>query len=277
MLVNLRDGLPWKSLLLLVSMLAAVVLFWGNISRNSEAAPVVQDEHSCHQSAFKIAVDVGHTVQASGALSARGVVEYTFNLTLAKRIEQTLRDAGFDHTYLMISQGIGRAQLAQRSDRVNALGVDLFLSIHHDDVQPIYYENWNYKGKIYHFSDKFAGYSIFVSYDNRSVADSLDFAHFLGTELAARGLHFSAHHSEHISGENRQLLDPKLGIYRYDGLFVLKNIKAPSVLLEAGVIVNRSEELLLASAGQQELIGIAVLAASNKMCSKIQSQRTPKI
>jgi len=43
-------------------------------------------------------------------------------------------------------------------------GVDLFISIHHDDVQPVYYSKWDYNGKTYHFSDKFAGYSIFVSY-----------------------------------------------------------------------------------------------------------------
>jgi N-acetylmuramoyl-L-alanine amidase len=293
MLVNLPDGLPLKSLLLPVSVLAAALILWDITFRDSEAGPAVQEEQSspvtpmyqpstdmvvasCDVPAFKIALDVGHTAQAKGALSARGVDEYTFNLTLAKRIERTLRDAGFDHTYLVISNGIGRAQLAQRSARVNALGVDLLLSIHHDDVQPIYYANWKYKGTLYHFSDTFSGYSIFVSYGNPSVADSLDFARFLGTELAARGLHFSAHHSEHIPGEGRQLLNPDLGIYRYDELFVLRNIRAPSVLLEAGVIVNRGEELLLASSERQDLIGAAVLAASIKICSKIQSRRSPK-
>jgi N-acetylmuramoyl-L-alanine amidase len=293
MLANRPRGLPFTSSLLAACVLAAAVILCDGTLRDSAAGPVVQEEQSspatpahrpstdiavasCDRSAFKIALDVGHTVQASGALSARGVAEYTFNLTLAKRIERTLTDAGFDHTYLVISNGTGRAQLAQRSARVNAFGVDLLLSIHHDDVQSIYYESWKYKGTLHHFSDKFSGYSIFVSYRNRSAADSLDFAKFLGTELTARGLHFSAHHSEPVPGENRQLLDANLGIYRYDDLFVLRNITAPSVLLEAGIIVNREEELLLASSERQDLVGAAVLAASNKFCSEIQSRRTPK-
>jgi N-acetylmuramoyl-L-alanine amidase len=293
MLANRPRGLPFTSSLLAVCALAAAGILCGVTLRDSAAGPVVQEEPSspaapvprpstdiaiapCDRSAFKIALDVGHTVQSSGALSARGVAEYTFNLTLAKRIERTLTGAGFDHTYLMISNGTGRAQLAQRSGRVNALGVDLLLSIHHDDVQPHYYESWTYKGTVYHFSDKFSGYSIFVSSRNPSAADSLDFAKLLGTELVARGLHFSAHHSEPIPGENRQLLDAHLGIYRYDDLFVLRNIRAPSVLLEAGIIVNREEELLLASSERQDLVGAAVLAASNKFCSEIQLRRTPK-
>jgi N-acetylmuramoyl-L-alanine amidase len=293
MSVNRPDRPPLKSLLLAVCVPAAAVILSGETFHDAAAGPVVQEEQSspvapvprpstdiaiasCDRPAFKIALDVGHTVQASGALSARGVAEYTFNLTLAKRIERTLTDAGFDHTYLVISNGTGRAQLAQRSARVNAFGVDLLLSVHHDDVQSIYYESWKYKGTLYHFSDKFYGYSIFVSNRNRSAADSLDFAKLLGTELAARGLHFSAHHSEPIPGENRQLLDANLGIYRYDDLYVLRNITAPSVLLEAGIIVNREEELLLASSERQDLVGAAVLAASNKFCSEIQLRRTPK-
>jgi N-acetylmuramoyl-L-alanine amidase len=293
MLANRSRGLPFTSSLLAVCALAAAGILCGVTLRDAAAGPVVQEEPSspvapahrpstdiatapCDRSAFKIALDVGHTVQASGALSARGVAEYTFNLTLAKRIERTLTDAGFDHTYLVISNGTGRAQLAQRSARVNALGVDLLLSIHHDDVQSLYYESWKYKGTLYHFSDKFSGYSIFVSYRNPSAADSLDFAKLLGTELAARGLHFSAHHSEPIPGENRQLLDANLGIYRYDDLFVLRNIRTPSVLLEAGIIVNREEELLLASSERQDLVGAAVLAAGNKFCSEIQLRGAPK-
>jgi N-acetylmuramoyl-L-alanine amidase len=293
MLANRPCELTFTPSLLAVCALAAVGILFDVTLGDSLAGPVVQGEQSspvalaprpstdtggvaCDRSAFRMALDVGHTVQASGALSARGVAEYTFNLALAKRIERTLTDAGFDHTYLVISNGTGRAQLAQRSARINALGIDLLLSIHHDDVQPHYYESWIYKGTVYHFSDRFSGYSIFVSYRNRSAADSLDFARLLGTELAARGLHFSAHHSEPISGENRQLLDAKLGIYRYDDLFVLRNITAPSVLLEAGIIVNRQDELLLASSQRQDLVGAAVLAAGDTFCSEIQLRRTQK-
>src|SRR5262249_39926887 len=127
----------------------------------------------CDRSTFKIALDIGHTIQAPGAMSARGVAEYAFNSILAGRIGESLRDAGYRNTYLLTASGTGKRQLEQRTARANALGVNLFLSIHHDDVQPIYYSTWTYDGKSYHFSDKFSGYSIFVSYENRYAQDSL--------------------------------------------------------------------------------------------------------
>ena len=225
---------------------------------------------SCIPDEFGIAIDVGHTKDASGALSARGVTEYSFNLKLAKRIEEKLRQAGYKNTHLITAKGVGRAQLIQRSLQANSAKVDLFLSVHHDDVQPIYYEKWTYNGKVHHFSDRFSGYSLFVSYQNQFPIDSLHFAKLLGAELSLRGMKFSAHHSENIPGERRQILDPERGVYRFDELVVLKSTKAPAVLLEAGIIVNKEEELLLASSERQQQISAAVLAAVTQFCREKQ-------
>ena len=48
----------------------------------------------------------------------------------------------------------------------------------------------------------------------------------------------SLYHAEPIAGENRPLLDRRLGVHRFDGLAVLKTATMPAVLVEAGVIVN---------------------------------------
>lgn len=50
------------------------------------------------------------------------------------------------------------------------------------------------------------------------------------------------YHAEKIEGENKELIDEKLGIYLYDDLKVLKNTNSPAFLFEAGVIVNPNEE-----------------------------------
>jgi len=47
--------------------------------------------------------------------------------------------------------------------------------VHPDDVQPKYYGSWQYNGKTLHFSDKFSGYSLFMSYMNAYPAKSLRF------------------------------------------------------------------------------------------------------
>jgi hypothetical protein len=44
-----------------------------------------------------------------------------------------------------------------------------------------------------------------------------------------------------------ELIDAEAGVYRYDHLIVLHSTVMPAVLLEAGSIVNRQEELELAT------------------------------
>jgi N-acetylmuramoyl-L-alanine amidase len=168
----------------------------------------------CDAKNFKVAIDVGHTTEAPGAMSARGVAEFIFNKDLARQIYQSLLAAGFSHTTLITALGQGRYQLFQRVDRAHSAGVDLLLSIHHDDVQPKYYAEWSYGGRQHHFSDTFSGYSLFVSERNKHATESLEFATLLGAELVSDGMHFTSHHAENTSGENRQFLDPNLGVYR---------------------------------------------------------------
>ena len=74
------------------------------------------------------------------------------------------------------------------------------------------------------------------------------------------------HHAETIPGERREVLDKKLGIYRFDDLVVLKSARMPAVLVEAGVIVNRNEELLLRSADHQKKLASALVGAVVDFC-----------
>jgi N-acetylmuramoyl-L-alanine amidase len=217
---------------------------------------------------FRIALDVGHTPEAKGALSARGANEYEFNVRLAEKIKTALTNAGYRDVGLIFAHGVGRAQLVERTAAANRLRANLLLSIHHDDVQSSYYKKWTDKGHVYNYSDNFSGYSIFLSKLNPFFTDGLRFATLLATELMARGMMFTSHHAEPIAGENRAMIDPARGIYQYDELFVLKNTQMPSVLLEAGVIVNRDEETALKSPERQDLIGAAVVAALQAWCPK---------
>src|SRR5215472_415463 len=62
----------------------------------ARASQAVSD--NCTRSTFRVVVDVGHTVDVPGAMSARGVPEYAFNLQLAREIKQALVDAGFEQS-----------------------------------------------------------------------------------------------------------------------------------------------------------------------------------
>jgi N-acetylmuramoyl-L-alanine amidase len=64
-----------------------------------------------------------------------------------------------------------------------------------------------------------------------------------------------------------QLLDADAGVYRYDQLMVLRETRMPAVLLEAGSIVNRQEELELATPERRLLIAQAAAAAVENLCT----------
>ena len=49
-------------------------------------------------------------------------------------------------------------------------------------------EDWDYNGKKGHFSDRFSGYSVFVSHDNPDLQTSLRFADLVSKEMKAERL-----------------------------------------------------------------------------------------
>ena len=141
----------------------------------------------CDPAKFRIVLDVGHTAESEGATSARNVAEFVFNLRLAQRIEEKLKAEGFAETRLLVTEGKARPSLVKRVAAANDLHADLFLSIHHDSVPNKFLENWEFEGKKSHFSDRFSGYSVFVSRNNPDFKTSLAFAELVGKEMKAAG------------------------------------------------------------------------------------------
>ena len=213
-------------------------------------------------------IDVGHTATSPGADSARGVPEYEFNLKLADVIAQSLHEAGFDKTVRLVTSGTRMASLFHRVASANDLHGDLFISIHHDSVPDNLKETWQYEGKEYSYSDRFSGYAIFVSNDNADRAASLAFGHSLGQELQKHGLHYTPHYTLPLMGRYRhELIDEEAGVYRYDHLIVLHSAHMPAVLLEAGSIINRQEELELATPERRLMVAEAVTASVEEFCA----------
>jgi N-acetylmuramoyl-L-alanine amidase len=226
------------------------------------------DSASCARSTFRVVIDVGHTATSPGADSARGVHEYEFNLERANAIVQSLREARFDRTVRLITSGARLSSLFHRVASAKQLQADLFVSIHHDSVPDHLKESWQYEGKRNYYSDRFSGYAIFVSNNNADRAGSLAFAHSLGQELQKRGLHYTPHYTLSVMGRyRRELVDQEAGVYGYDHLIVLRTTPVPAVLLEAGSIVNRNEELELATPERRKIVAEAVTAAVEDFCA----------
>lgn len=187
---------------------------------------------TCH--AAWIVVDAGHTRAHPGSTGASGRVEHLYNLDLSKAVTEDLQAAG---------ERVTRTGADDRdislADRPNAAPkADFFLSIHHDSMQ----QAWIDEGR----NKVLKGYAIFVSERNPHYQASLVCAKAIGERLLAAGETPSLYHATPIKGENRPLIDRRLGIHRFDDLVVLKTAPMPAVLVEAGVIVNPEEERRLA-------------------------------
>jgi N-acetylmuramoyl-L-alanine amidase len=221
----------------------------------------------CVPEKFRIVVDVGHTAESEGALSARNVPEFNFNLNLAKRVVEGLKADGFAQARLLVTEGKARPSLARRVNAANRLHADLFLSIHHDSVPDKMMEDWEFEGKKSHFSDRFSGYGVFVSRSNPDFKSSFQFARLIGDQMRAQGFKFADQYTLPVMGKYRHdLLDEQAGVYRYDDLIVLRSTEMPAALLEAGSIINRDEELQMASPERQDKTAFAVTAALREYC-----------
>jgi N-acetylmuramoyl-L-alanine amidase len=233
----------------------------------ANAAPAAAPASKCDRAKFRMILDVGHTAESYGAMSARNVPEFEYNLNLAKRIEERLKADGFSETILLVTEGKARPSLMKRVASANRRGADLFLSIHHDSVPDIYSDSWDFEGKKRHFNDLFGGYSVFVSQRNPRYGESLRFAKLLGNQMAGQELNFARQYDQWFMGRyQRPLLDSDAGVYRYDELIVLKQTSMPAVLLESGSIINRDEELVMASDAHKNKVAAAVASAASEYC-----------
>ena len=133
---------------------------------------------ACDRAGFVIALDPGHTRANPGATSARGVPEVQFNAQLAEVVLRELWRAGFEQAFLTVEDQ-GPITLPERAARAGERHARLFLSLHHDAVQPQYMSDWVYEGRAQRYSDRFSGYSLFVSARNADEAGSLRMAQLL--------------------------------------------------------------------------------------------------
>ncbi len=263
----MKYGWRWGIRLVAAALVCATGTAGLAQTQSAKAAAKRSVAATCDPSQFRVIIDVGHSAEVPGAMSARGVPEYNFNLNLARKIEAKLLAAGFAKTTLLITPGKAMAGLLSRITYTARHPADLFLSIHHDAVPAAFLQKWMYGGKEHNYCDRFSGHSIFVSNDNDEYPASLKFARLLGLQLKAQGLQYTRHYAEKFMGpRQRQLVDPEAGVYRFDHLVVLRSTNMPAVLLEAGSIVNRDEELRMADPEHQALIATAVVRAVEQFC-----------
>ena len=215
-------------------------------------------------SAALIALDVGHFNEEPGATSARGRQELEFNRELAADLAAALQ--AFGHTTRTIGADGGMRELWRRPQAAN--GADFFISVHHDSTQARFQSAWTFEGSEQRYSDRFAGFSLFVSRESRMWQPALKCASAIGASLVRAGFTPSLYHADPVVGENRPFADKANGVHFFDHLAVLRRAAMPAVLFEAGVIVNRDEELRLRDRAVQKRIAASVAGGIDECIRK---------
>lgn len=198
-----------------------------------------------------VAVDVGHYTAEPGVISASGRPEFEYNLELSQRVKTDLEALGLK--VRLIGERGDYAVLHHRTR--DAAGASLFLSIHHDSV----------KERLLPRAAEFSGFSLFVSRGNGQPDTSLACASAIGARMRAAGFTPSRYHADAVLGENRPFADEANGVHYYDNLAVGKTAPMPSVLFEAGVIVNPAEDAKLRDPQVQARVARAV-AEGTRQC-----------
>lgn len=204
--------------------------------------------------AATVAVDVGHTLVAVGAISARGRGEFDFNRELAEKVGVALVERGFA---VRPVNADGRIESLQARPQA-ALGSDFFLSIHHDSVQPHLLAEWDWDGSMQTYSDTHRGFSFFVSRRSPDLETSLRCASAIGAWLRRQGFVGATHHADSLAHTPRPYADVQNTVHYYDNLVVLYRTTLPAVLFEAGVIKHREEELELRDPQRQARMADAI-------------------
>jgi len=189
-----------------------------------------------------VAVDVGHGLSDGGAASARGRPEFEFNQMLALRLAMALR--GHELGVREINFDGAIAGLAERAEQ--AAGSELLVSIHHDSIAEEFLLPWEWNGAAASHTEVKRGFGIFISAANPEAGISLDCASRIGAELRRAGFEPTPWHRR-----KRRPADPENGVWYQDNLVVLYRTSVPAVLVEAGVIKHREEELELLDPARQ--------------------------
>lgn len=202
----------------------------------------------------EVAADVGHFAAEPGVISASGVPEFEFNLALAFEVKTELEK--LQMKVRLIGERGDYAVLHHRTR--DARGADLFVSIHHDSVQE----------HLLPQADRFAGFSLFISRLNPKKEKSLACASAIGAQLRGAGFTPSRYHADPVLGESRPFADEANGVHYFDNLAVARTAAMASVLVEAGVIVNREEEQRMRDPEVRRRIAAAVAGGVRECLAK---------
>ena len=264
-LTQVKASAASRRILMLYSLLLAILSVWG-ATTTVRASTLFK---GCNDGHITVGLDIGHSQFDPSATSATGITEFTLNKRFAHELSVMAahRARDVNAPRLFIHNPLGpQISLRERPTRIQERGGEALISLHHDSVKERHLDSYTINGRRHHYTPKIRGFSIFVSRSNPHFSESFKLARLIGRSLLSAGRRPTDHHAEDIPGERRELLDTEFGVYEAP-FAVLIAARIPAVLIELGVIVNRTEERELSSTEVRARTQTAILEALTSYCA----------
>lgn len=185
-----------------------------------------------------LVLDAGHGGTDPGAVSG-GVQEKTLNLLINDYVKALFDLTGDFKVYYTRTSDLHRS-LQYRTDLANAIGADLFVSIHNNAITT---------------STTKGIETLYMPGGSTQQLSSISAARIFHDELIA------------ATGAVDRGLKPR------DGLYVLRHTKMPAILLELGFVTNPEERARLSDPAYQQLLARTIVDAAGKVFERFPTGR----
>ncbi len=230
---------------------------------------------------FKVLIVSGHVKNprlagrrnVKGAKSFSGIYEYIFNDNIVKHFKNpSFQLKGVEYKVILATQNIGlkkRVKIANRKFKP-----DLYIEIHHDSAPYKDLKRAKREGFRSSLWNKIEGFSFHISTENRNFQKSFLFSKILADIFLSYNL--TPNHY-HIDGRRSfAILDKRRGIYNRVqpyGLYILYNIKSPTILIECSTIANPFDEKFILIEDNQLIFVKAINLAIYKYMQILKKKR----
>ncbi|MFC1691560.1 N-acetylmuramoyl-L-alanine amidase [Nanoarchaeota archaeon] len=198
----------------------------------------------------------GHTQKGGGATSYSRIGEYVFNDWVVRNfIQKKYQINDVSYRVIEATKNIG---LKERVDYANRINLNLYIEVHHDSAQPEDIEKAKKAGNDSALWDQLSGFSIHYSEENKYPEKSKNFSRILAKNMINSNFKPNLYHAD---VEDMECIDRSMGIYNRvspHGLYVLRKIECPSIIIECGFIINPKEEKRLMTPKTQRNIVNAI-------------------
>jgi N-acetylmuramoyl-L-alanine amidase len=199
---------------------------------------------------YRIVINPGHGGDDKGAIAADGTRESDMALLLAKTIKEVNTSNQLD--IVLTRSGDQYNTVVETASFTNSQSADVFVGLHMNSSQPVLKN-----GKSV-MENPSRGAEIYIAARNKAVDYNANYA------LA-----------NHIGQELSGISDPFLGIKsREKGIYVLQEVKCPSVLIEAGFMSSKEDLALLKNSDYRKRLAYSIIRGIQGYLHQLESGKS---